>query len=269
MKEDDNETEALSAAEQAAKKKKKKRKKKGGGKHTSTRRSSEDNADVSDLSVSRSTFSVAAGSRKVDVERGVPEDGDLPSISPKLQAVTMAKIKAILNVHHKNLNPIYEMKRMFGSKVVQQEKVLFLFKNKRRNTRGAQRPLKSTWLVTAKDVWPPVGKTGISMNLVPSQQPPTSHQEVIHFAFEHNPSYRELQEKFLVAIESNDTNNIVTIVNEQPYHIDSLIQLSELCKMTEDMSTAAQLIEHAIFALESSFHPMFSLTGGNCRLDYR
>lgn len=32
---------------------------------------------------------------------------------------------------------------------------------------------------------------------------------------------------------------------------------------------ASELIDHALFALESSFHTMFSLTQGNCRLDYR
>lgn len=30
-------------------------------------------------------------------------------------------IKQLLSVQHKNLNPSYEMKRMFGSKVVQSE----------------------------------------------------------------------------------------------------------------------------------------------------
>ena len=39
--------------------------------------------------------------------------------------------------------------------------------------------------------------------------------------------------------------------------------------MSEDHVMAAELIEHAILGLESSFHSMFSLTAGNCRLDYR
>lgn len=39
--------------------------------------------------------------------------------------------------------------------------------------------------------------------------------------------------------------------------------------MTEDFSLAAELIERAVLVLESSLHPSFSLTNGNCRLDYR
>lgn len=34
---------------------------------------------------------------------------------------TKTTIKQLLSVQHKNLNPSYEMKRMFGSKVVQSE----------------------------------------------------------------------------------------------------------------------------------------------------
>lgn len=39
--------------------------------------------------------------------------------------------------------------------------------------------------------------------------------------------------------------------------------------MSEDNSMAAELIEHALYAYESAFHSMFSLTNGNCRIDYR
>ena len=39
--------------------------------------------------------------------------------------------------------------------------------------------------------------------------------------------------------------------------------------MTEDFSLAAELIERAVLVLESSLHPSFSLTNGNCRLDYK
>lgn len=39
--------------------------------------------------------------------------------------------------------------------------------------------------------------------------------------------------------------------------------------MSEDNATAAELIEHALYAFESAFHSMFSPTSGNCRLDYR
>lgn len=140
------------------------------------------------------------------------------------------------------------------------------------------RTLKSLWLVNPKENWPPVNKSGIYMNLAQQLEETASgstkklasnERNILYFAFEHNTAYRQIQQKFLTAVESMSSDNIISIINQQPYHIDALIQLSELCKMSEDNAMAAELIEHALYALESSFHSMFSLTHGNCRLDYR
>lgn len=151
--------------------------------------------------------------------------------------------------------------------------------NDRRNGRGG-RPLKATWLVTPKDSWPAATKTGISMVIDSSKSNETEQSSsngnrlntvkvVQWFVFEHSTTYRQLQQKFLTAVESMDSDNIIKIINQQPYHVDSLIQMSELCKMSEDHAMASELVEHAILALESAFHSSFSLTTGNSRLDYR
>uniref|UniRef100_A0A182Q545 Transcription factor 25 n=1 Tax=Anopheles farauti TaxID=69004 RepID=A0A182Q545_9DIPT len=302
VKEDDNDETEKDAADgsvsvhlaEAKKRKKKKKKKTGKYISSSARRSSEDNADIED-DFTRTVKEVdklfgnfprdADGQqhhhahhhhphhhhhhgRPGSIEGGV--EGALVVGGASSGGVTA---KSLLNVQHKNLNPQYEMKRMFGSKVVGDQQ------SKRRNARGASRMLKSTYLVNPKDNWPPVGKSGIYMNLVQAPEPGSStsasgpkaifDKNVIYFAFEHSPSYRQVQQKFLDAVESMDSENIIRIIRQYPYHVDSLIQLSELCKMSEDHAMASELIEHALLALESSFHTMFSLTQGNCRLDYR
>lgn len=58
---------------------------------------------------------------------------------------------------------------------------------------------------------------------------PLNDSSLTWFKFEHSPVYRSLQHKFLKAVESMDSENIIQIIQQQPYHIDSLIQLSELC----------------------------------------
>lgn len=289
VKEDDNDETEKDAADgtvsvhlaEAKKRKKKKKKKMGKYISSSARRSSEDNADIED------DFTRTV--KEVDKLFGnFPRDGEqhhhhhhhrasdsstgVGRVDGKLTTVGLVA-KSLLNVQHKNLNPQYEMKRMFGSKVVGDQQ------NKRRNVRGGSRLLKSTYLVNPKDSWPPVGKSGIYMNLVQAPDPGSStsaigpkavfDKNVIYFAFEHSPAYRQVQQKFLDAVESMDSENIIRIIKQHPYHVDSLIQLSELCKMSEDHAMASELIEHALLALESSFHTMFSLAQGNCRLDYR
>lgn len=102
---DDNETTEHAAGHpHVCEKKKKKKRKKKSGKHSSFRRSSEDNADIDDL--------------KREVDKLYGGGYDLPA-SP-ITASTCAT-KTLLSVQHKNLNPSYEMKRMFGSRVIQAE----------------------------------------------------------------------------------------------------------------------------------------------------
>ncbi len=54
-----------------------------------------------------------------------------------------------------------------------------------------------------------------------------------------------------------------------PFHIDSMLQLSDICKMGEDLQMATELIERCLFAMEAAFHPLFNLAVGTCKLDYR
>lgn len=90
-----------------------------------------------------------------------------------------------------------------------------------------------------------------------------------YFVYEHSSNYKQIQNKFLDAVESFNPDNIVSIINEHPYHVDALIQLSDLCKLSEDLAMAAELIERALYCLEYAFHPLFNIAQGNCRLDYR
>lgn len=90
-----------------------------------------------------------------------------------------------------------------------------------------------------------------------------------YFAYDHSQSYRQIQNRFFDAVESMLPENIVAIINEHPYHIDALIQLSNLCKVSEDLAMAAELIERALYYLEYAYHPLFNVAQGNCRLDYR
>ncbi|XP_020643959.3 ribosome quality control complex subunit TCF25 [Pogona vitticeps] len=161
--------------------------------------------------------------------------------------------RPLLYIEHRNLNPETELKRYFGARAVL----------------GDQRPrqrqrqyVRSTWLAVPKNTWPRHSKTGLSMALLDSKR------GVQHFAFEHHRDYQQVQFKFLDAVESMDPNNLVLLLQMNPSHVDSLLQLSDVCRMQEDQEMARDLIERALYTLECAFHPMFSLTSGTCRLDY-
>ncbi|XP_072452206.1 ribosome quality control complex subunit TCF25 [Chiloscyllium punctatum] len=165
-----------------------------------------------------------------------------------------AESRPLLYVEHRNLNPETELKRYFGARAVLGDQ-----RSKQRH-RSLHR---STWLTTPKDTWPRYTKTGISMQLLETKS------GVQYFTFEHNRDYQQVQFKFLDAVDSMDPNNILTLLRVNPHHIDSLLQLSDICRMQEDQEMARDLIEKALYCFESAFHPVFSLTNGNSRLDYR
>lgn len=93
-------------------------------------------------------------------------------------------------------------------------------------------------MVTAKESWPPIIKNIVSMK--PTQAPEhatTSQSSIIGegdkahwFAFEHSQYYQSVQNLFLSALERTDSDFQINLIRRCAYHVDSLIQLSELCK---------------------------------------
>ena len=59
------------------------------------------------------------------------------------------------------------------------------------------------------------------------------------------------------------------LLNQHPFHIDAMLQLSDICKMGEDSQMAAELLERVLFAMEAAFHPLFNLAVGTSRLEYK
>lgn len=248
VKEDDNETEHASTAANLpsgpiSKKKKKKRKKKS-AKHHGNHISSEDN-DMTDKYLS-------------DIDSLI---GKVCETSNTATANRVDLDKTLLSVELKNLHPLNEMRRKFGKRVVKLE-----------NKRGRQKlTLKSTYLVTAKDNWLPLTKNIITMK--PCAPPESVDQsngddKTQWFAFEHSQFYQGMQNMFLTALDTTDSDQLVNLFTRCPYHVDTLIQLSEMCKMTDDTAMASDLIQRAVLVLETSLHPSFSLVSGNSRLDY-
>ncbi|XP_050395527.1 transcription factor 25 [Patella vulgata] len=181
--------------------------------------------------------------------------GDIGTAGDYTTSQITYTMKALLSVEHKNLNPDNEMRRIFGSRVIQAEQ--------RRNRNRQRIHQRTTRLAQPKDTWAPYSKTGLSMSLLENRR---GYQ---YFDFDHNSAYQEVQFLFLDAVESLNPQDIVNLLHLHPYHIGGLIQLSEIFRMSEDMAAAAELIEKALYAFECAFHPLFSLTSGNCRLDYR
>ena len=58
------------------------------------------------------------------------------------------------------------------------------------------------------------------------------------------------------------------ILHHSPFHIDSLIQLSDVSRISDDTQMAADLIERALYSFQNVFHPAFCLQKNNFKFDY-
>uniref|UniRef100_A0A2K5ZZ58 TCF25 ribosome quality control complex subunit n=1 Tax=Mandrillus leucophaeus TaxID=9568 RepID=A0A2K5ZZ58_MANLE len=127
--------------------------------------------------------------------------------------------KHILYVEHRHLNPDTELKRYFGA---------------RAGPRQEHEGEGCAWSCPRHSPLP-----GLSMRLLESRK------GLSFFAFEHSEEYQQAQHKFLVAVESMEPNNIVVLLQTSPYHVDSLLQLSDACRFQEDQEMARDLVGKA------------------------
>ncbi|KAM6380601.1 ribosome quality control complex subunit TCF25 isoform 2-T4 [Pluvialis apricaria] len=188
-----------------------------------------------------------------DIDSLLEKIEDTNGLSQQTQSGLIVDSRPLLYIEHRNLNPENELKRYFGARAVLGDQ------------RQRQRQyVRGTWLTTPQSTWPRYTRTGIVMQLVDTKG------GVQYFTFEHHRKYQEVQLKFLENVETMDPNSVVPLLQAlEPYHVDSLLLLSDVCRMQEDQEMARELVEQALYSLECSFHPLFSLTSGTCRLDYR
>ncbi|GAB5588492.1 hypothetical protein Unana1_03392 [Umbelopsis nana] len=173
--------------------------------------------------------------------------------APAANESVSAALRQVLSVESKYLDADAEMKRMFGSKVV----------NKEMRERSHGRVLKKTRLASPKVDWSPYSQQGLSMKVLDSQD------GITEFCYVQSESYQDAQLEFLECVESHDPNNIVLLNRYYPYHVDCLIQISEIAKHSGDWTVAGECIEKALYACERAFHPNFNIGTGCVRLSYK
>eukprot|EP00116_Pleurobrachia_bachei_P002680 sb/3462942/ len=161
--------------------------------------------------------------------------------------------KSILLVRRKFLNSDNELRRLFGSDVTED-----------RGTVHQQFRRKSYIFSNPKSNWPPMKKCGIQM-VVEKESGGITYFKYVHS----KANYQGLQQMFWRASRLADPHAVQRVLQLHPYHIDTLLHLSEVCRISDDSQTAADLLNRAMFCLEKAFHPNFNVTSVSCQMDYR
>ncbi len=194
---------------------------------------------------------------------------------------------SLLAVESKHLNALNEMKRLFGNVVTENEDEVA--GTPRRRGRGAQQldlggalagrnspasrgqglaglALRRNPFILGKEEWPKATSGGLGMELVEKMNDGT-----IEYRFVHNTIYQDVQRQFETCVESMDPQRMISLLQYNPYHISTLLQVSEIAKQQGDHSVSGDLLERALFSFGRSVQSSFTtaLSQGKARLDYR
>ncbi|KAI9331386.1 transcriptional repressor TCF25-domain-containing protein [Obelidium mucronatum] len=243
-------------AENSSKKKQKKKNKK--------KKEKEETAEVDDFS----DFERAL--KEVDDKFGKAEEAQQPLQQQQLQPKEHKR--GILDIDLKLLDADAEMRKLFGSKIMQEAQAELRGK---RNMNVRRRQLAAgfdgkTYLVKPREQWPRIpSKVGISMNMLQAPSKVSDPEQVPgYFEFGFSPAYSEIQMMFQQCVNTHDPGTINNLLNAYPFHIDALLQCSEVAKHNGDINTAAEYIERALFVFERAFHPLFNMALANSILPY-
>ncbi|KAJ5084408.1 hypothetical protein NUU61_008987 [Penicillium alfredii] len=194
----------------------------------------------------------------------------------------------LLSVEPKFLNSMNEMRRLFGNVVLEnfdQPADTGTGRRRDRNremidlgqalsgryspaSRGqslAGITLRRNTLMQAKDEWPRAPSGGLGMETVEKLSGGDTLYRIVH-----NAAYQDVQRQFEICVESMDPQRLIYHLQYNPYHISTLLQVSEIAKHQSDHAVSADLLERALFNIGRSAHSSFGnlLKEGRSRLDF-
>lgn len=210
-------------------------------------------------------------------QRSTTADQSNPAVSEEVK-----QLCAVLSVDTQHLHAANEMKKLFGRAALQNtddeprarqrgqgQQAGIAAAIAGRNAPGrnlASLGLRRNIFIQGKEEWPRATSGGLAMEIAEKYADGT-----VEYRFVHNKTYQEVQQQFQVCVGSMDPERMVQLLHFNPYHISTLLQVSEIAKQQRDNATASELLERALFTFGRSVHSTFStnLAAGKARLDFR
>ncbi|GAM82825.1 hypothetical protein ANO11243_008110 [Dothideomycetidae sp. 11243] len=203
----------------------------------------------------------------------------------------MADACKLLAIDSQNLHAENEMKRLFGRAAMessdddqqqagqgrrrnrpQQMGGLAAALGRRQGAQGGRSSglgllgLRRNLFIQGKEEWPIGTSGGLGMEIVEKRA-----DGVVEYRFVHNKAYQDVQADFDICVRGMDPERMIALLQQNPYHISTLLQVSEIAKHERDAATAGDLLERALFSFGRALHSTFAanLGQGKARLDFR
>jgi len=125
--------------------------------------------------------------------------------------------------------------------------------------------LRRNIFVQGKEDWPIATGGGLAMEIEDKEADGT-----VLYRFVHNSAYRNVQSQFDACVASMDPNRLIVLLQHNPSHISTLLQVSEIAKQERNHTAAGELLERALFVFGRAVHSTFAknLAQGKARLDF-
>ncbi|KAI6203471.1 hypothetical protein M3Y94_00560500 [Aphelenchoides besseyi] len=232
MEENDDAPETAKSSEKSRPTKRQKRK----TKRTTTKENEELDEDA--------LLEAAIQSVKLSSAKKLEEDAAIDQTSSTLKVDT------------RQLDPDAELKQLIGKHMEMQGGRKTVIKQER-NLRTVGKSIKM------KQGWPPIRNCGFELEKVKESNGNT------WFQVQHSEMYRNQQFIFATLRRNMDYESIIEVIlSENPYHLESLLLLTQFYIMQEEANKANDSIERALFAVESASFK-FNLLLPEHRLDYQ
>ncbi|KAF2185405.1 DUF654-domain-containing protein [Zopfia rhizophila CBS 207.26] len=268
--------EAVVPPTSSASKKSKKKKKKGKGK-AKAKVPEKPVASFSDIGSGLDEIDQALLALNLSSQSKSEHDHDqlTSTISEELQ-----QLYSVLAVDTQYLQASNEMRKLFGRAAVQGNNEGEAAGGRRRgrgqhqggivgvpgNRNLASLGLRRNIFLPRKEEWPRATSGGLGMEIVETRSDGT-----IEYRFVHNTTYQSVQNQFEICVASMDPERMVQLLHFNPYHISTLLQVSEIAKQQRDNAAAGDMLERALFSFGRAVHSTFanSLSQGKARLNFR
>lgn len=261
----------------------KKKKKKKASKTSASARSSptKPNEELDDFDEALKKLSVGG-------KRGAGAGQTTCSVFPQEASSFPKTTNEVLGIEPRYLNANNEMRRLFGNVVLEnfdQPADAGAGRRRDRNRQmidlaqaltgrysPASRGLslggvtqRKNVLMQGKDEWPRAPSGGLGMETEGSYSTGETLYKLVH-----NTTYQDVQRQFELCVESMDPQRMIGHLQYNPYHISTLLQVSEIAKHQGDHAVSADLMERALFNIGRSVHSSFAkrLKDGEARLDF-
>ncbi|PWN88461.1 DUF654-domain-containing protein [Acaromyces ingoldii] len=220
--------------------------------------SEKEKKNISDMSMDDFAALLAAQA-KVDGAGGDGEAQVLGSGPPA--GSPLARLRANLALAASALDPAIELKRQFGAAAIKAYENEAGGGGGREAARARAAALAHNSnlrahniLIQPKETWPPIARTvtGLTMEMIPIEGRGKLG------AWVHSKNYKRAQLQFLQSVQSYDPNHLYNLLRTFPWHIDTLLQLSDVSRHQGDLGQASDFNARALFAFERTASSAFT-----------